>query len=375
MTLIQAPYVRFQEAGEQALQEKQFNAAKISFDQALSRAFQDPKNDSNVLNTILDLRSEAQLKLKDVDAALKDAQTMIRHDRGDPRGYLRCGQLCRLKHDYNEAQKWYRQGLKHGLKTNQHYASLELMSSKIAGKAGEVPRSRFQDPLVILPMDIIHMISEYLDLRQATICLRVCKLWQNTLLSIPSLWKTLDLLGVRKVITLTNVRACIRRLQNSPTTVRLDKLTVAAVSYSRPYIDRWKAIEHLSINLLGLSDLNYSGTLPSTIRSLHLGERCPIYSDVVDDILHCYDKLQEARFDAVLARYPPPESSNTTTENFRSLHRKTTLPELTHLVLNAGRRADASNRLVSDILSYSIYQLTAEACFPWGFSQSHCLAM
>jgi hypothetical protein len=331
----QTSYVRFQKAGEEALQEKRFKTAKVAFDQALSRASQDPRNDSKILNTILDFRLEAQLRLKDVDAALKDAQTMIRHDRGDPRGYLRCGQLCRLRSDYTAAQKWYRQGLKHGSRTDQHYASLEMMmSSKTIGKAGGAAQRRFRDPFVVLPMDIIHMISEYLDLWQATTCLRVSKLWQNILLAIPSIWKTLDLLGTRRDVSLTNARACIRRLQNPPTTVRLDKLKVGAASYLRPYIERWKNIEHLTIKVPGLVSLGSTWSLPAAVKSLDVGEKCPIYFSVVDEILRCCEMLQEARFDAVRIGSPRAESSAATAQSYQHSNRKKILPGLTHLVLN-----------------------------------------
>lgn len=348
--MTQASYVRFQEAGKQALQEKRFQSAKIAFDQAIARALHDPKNGSNIVNTLLDLRVEAQLKLEHVDAALKDALTMIRHDRGDARGYLRCGQLCRLKYDYKAAQKWYNQGLKHTSKSNQHYASLELMSSKTTSRLRRAAESRFRDPFLVLPMDIIHMISEHLHLRQAITCLRVSKLWRDHLLAIPSIWKNLDLQGTRKEVTLTNVRACIRRLQNPPTTVRLDKLTDAAVSYLRPYIDRWKAIEHLSINLPDSFDLNYSWTLPIAIKSLHVGERCPVYTSVVDDIIHFHDSLNSARFDAILNGLPRREPSTNFKEHYRLEHRKATLPELSHLVLIAKATSGGFKTLVSKTL-------------------------
>ena len=348
-TMTPASYVPFHEAGRQALQEKRFLSAKIAFDQAITLASQDPKNDSNILNMLLDLRLEAQLKLENVDAALKDAQTMIRHDRGDPRGYLRCGQVCRLKNDYKGAQMWYKQGLKHTSKSNQHYASLKLMSSKTASKLGKAGQTRFRDPFVVLPMDIIHMISEYLHFRQAITCLRVSKLWRNNLLALPSIWRNLDLQGTRKDVTLTNLKACIQRLQTPPTTVRLDKLTVAAVSHLRPYIDRWKAIEHLSINLPGSFGLDYFWTLPRAIKSLHVGERCAVYTTVVDLILHTHDKLHEARFDAICSGFLGHEPSAIFTEHYRSEHWKATLPELSHLVLSSVAKQCAIDHLVSKI--------------------------
>ena len=351
-------YLRFQQAGEKALQEKRFKTAKTAFDNALVQTSRNPKNDSGVLNSILDLRVEVQIRLKESNAALRDAQTMIRNDRGDPRGYLRCGQLCRWKNDYEGAQKWYDQGLKHVSKTNQYYATLESMSLKTAGKLGAALKSKFRDPLVVLPMEIVHLLWEYLGFRQAVACLRVSRIWRDILLAIPSIWKTLDLVGAQKNVTLIHAKACIRRLQTSPTTVRLDKLTGPAMTYVQPYIELWKTIEHFSINIGPLTESGCSWALPSAIKSLHLGQQWPVSVYLVDNILRRFDILQNARFDHVVKSFQQsnqsPAQSLIAYEAPQLQHRNRILPELTHLVVSAKQSSNSEFdllELVSNNLS------------------------
>lgn len=326
-------YLRFQHAGEKALHEKRYKSAIAAFDHAFTQASTNPKNDCDVLNTILDLRVETHIMLKDPNAALKDAQTMVRNDRGDPRGYLRCGQLRRREIDYEGAQKWYDQGLKHVSKTNQYYASLESMRLKTAGKlsGAEALTSRFRDPFAVLPMDIIHMLWQYLDFQQAVTSLRVSKGWRDTLLAIPSVWKVLDLVGVQKRISLMHVKACIPRLQTPPTKIRLVKLAGPAVAYLQPYFERWTNIEHLHLNTeLGLAS-RHAWTLPSGIRSLRLGQQCSVTPECVDGILRHFDMLQQARFDAI--------TEHSTRGITYSVHKEPAeiLPELRHLVLRASK--------------------------------------
>ena len=336
-------YLRSQKAGEKALQDKRFQPAKCAFDQALWQASQDLNIDASTLITILDLRVEAQLRLKNLDAAVKDARTMVRQDRADPRGYLRCGQSSRLKNDFAGAQRWYDQGLKNVVRTHKGYHKLESMSLKTIGKSA-APQSKRRDPLMVLPMDLIHMVLNYLDLWEATSCLRISRTWRNTLLAAHSVWKTFDLLGTRRNVTMSNVKACIRRLPSPPTTVRLEKLTVSATTYLRPYLERWKAVEHLSINLPDLADFTCTGTVSTAIKSLHVGPQCPVLFKVVDDLLHSCNMLQNARFDAVLRCESPRELPDATIGNERPTISKKTLPELNHLVLLARLRSiDAEN--------------------------------
>lgn len=336
-------YLCFQRAGEQALQEERYEAAKCALDQALSQASQRPNNDPSSLIGILDLRVEVQLRLKDINAATRDACTMIRHDRADARGYLRCVQLDRLKKDLVGAQKWYEQGLKNVPQANVAY--FESMISKTTGE-GSSAQSKPQDPLIVLPMDLIHMVFVYFDLREVTTFLRVSKTWRNTLLATHSVWRTFDLLGTKKDVTLGNMRACIQRLRSPPTTVRLDKLTPSAAGYLQPYLIHWtRAIEHLRINNPLLLDTTCSLSEMTPLKSLHLGQRCPVSFEVVDELLHCCNMLEHARFDAVLKWLPPNATSPATPiDDDERAPPQAIMPALSHLALTAcGKPTDEAN--------------------------------
>lgn len=298
-------YLRFQHEGEKALREKRYDSAKRAFDHALLQVSRDRNRDTSTSISILDLRIEARLGLKDFDGAVKDARTMVRHDRTDARGYLRCGQLGRLKGDFAGAQRWYQQALKNVPQNHEGYHNLASLSAKSIDKSA-APQSKCRDPLTILPLEVIQMVYQYLDLQEATTCLRVSRLWRNNLLATHSIWKTFDLTGTKKDITFKHLRACVRRLPNPPTTVRLDKLTAAAVRHLSGYFGAYwiETLEHLSLDLPNLLDLDSFIGSATAIKSLHLGTRCPVYFVLVSDLLRTCDTLRYARFDAVLeSRY------------------------------------------------------------------------
>ncbi|KAF7512612.1 hypothetical protein GJ744_000873 [Endocarpon pusillum] len=299
-------YLRFQQAGEKALREKQFESAKRAFDHAFSRVSHDPNPDTSTLISILDLRLEARLKLGDLDAAVKDARTMIRYDRTDARGYLRCGQLARLKSDFAGAQTWYQQGLKNVPQHHEGYRKLASLSAKSIDKSA-APPNKCRDPLTVLPVEIIHMVYQYLDLQEATSCLRVSRLWRNSLLATYSIWDTFDLTGIKKPMIVRHLKACIRRLPNPPTTVRLNKLTPTARDHLSGYLRaHWdNTLEHLSVDLPHLLDLDSFRRSAPAVKSLHLGVQCPVDFKSVSDLLRSCNTLRYARFDAIIKGQQP----------------------------------------------------------------------
>jgi tetratricopeptide (TPR) repeat protein len=322
-------YVDFQREGERGIREGRYEAAKISLDQAVLLAARNAAQRPSVLIMVLDFRLEALLRLEQYDEALKDARTIVRLDRTSPRGYLRCGQLHGLKTEYKMAQKWCEQGLKNISINDGLYARLQSMLSKTVSKLREEAR---RDPFLTLPMEILHMLWDYLDFRQSTRCLRVSKTWRNTLHSMPGVWKTLDVTGATKEVLAYNLMASLRRMSTPPNTVRLQGLTSAAVTYIGPYLKRWKSMEYLSIAQTGLLDLQ-SPDMLQTLKSLHVGKSCPIVYDNLEDLLHCCPMLRYAHFDHVV------DFNRASSAPFRRQdlqpHYKTILPELNHLVLLA----------------------------------------
>lgn len=341
-------YLRYQQAGEKALLDKRYEPAKRAFDQAFQRAFREANKNTSTLISILDLRVEAQLRLKDLDAAVKDARTMVRYGRADPRGYLRCGQLGIWQRDLTGAQKWYRRGLRNVPQTHDSYHKLESMSLKTIGKSAE-RRSNLRDPFLVLPMDLIHMVIDHLEFWEATSCLRVSRTWRNTLLATHSVWKTLDFQGTQDIALLRHLKACIRRLPRPPTTIRLDRLTASAIEYLRPYLRLWRATEHISINLPEFRDLGYIYSASTSLKSLHVGKGCTVYFLIVDDILHSCNMLQNARFDSILG------GCSSRDERVHQSTPRVTLPELSHLVLTANNAdGNEEDQLIKPVSLYDM---------------------
>ena len=59
----------------------------------------------------LDLHVMAYVRLNNLPAARRDAVLMLRTNRKDGRGYVRCGQIERLAGDISAASQWYEHGL------------------------------------------------------------------------------------------------------------------------------------------------------------------------------------------------------------------------------------------------------------------------
>ena len=85
-----------------------------SVDQALAKAkTQDFKDSRLVSLALLDICVEACLRRNKYDRASKDAETMIRLDRTDTRGYFRLGQIKRMQGDRAASFNIYWTGLRH----------------------------------------------------------------------------------------------------------------------------------------------------------------------------------------------------------------------------------------------------------------------
>jgi hypothetical protein len=294
-------YLESREAGEDALRKKQFELAQNIFEQALREAVQASKSQRSVLIPILDLQAEAHIQLNRLDAALQQGRAMVEHDRTDPRGYLRCGQISVIRKDYARAQRWYNHGLKHSITSSPQFASLKSMSSKTKAKLSRaVLEPKRCDPFSILPLDLIHMICERLGFREGVKCLRVSRTWRDVLISVPSIWKTLDLTGDGDTVSLLAVKACVRRLSTPPTTVNLRGLTQPAFKYLGPYLERWKDMHHLSIEFSEQPKPGQTWTVALSLRTLFADFRCRVDFKAVCGLLYRCQRLQSARFHNIL---------------------------------------------------------------------------
>jgi F-box/TPR repeat protein Pof3 len=210
------------------------------------------------LFTVLDHRISVYIKKTDSKLALKDGKSMIRHDRKDGRGYIRCGQIERLLGNLDAAAKWYEQGLKHVPAEHNSVASLREQYASVRRRMVYMKPA---DPMTVLPLELVEMLVSYLDYIDVVAILRVSKAWTRILCSLPPLTHTIDYrrddLGP---ISACSAKASIRRLKY-PRTLILDHLSNPAATAFAKALHRWKGsptLEYLSIDSRGF----FLSTLP-----------------------------------------------------------------------------------------------------------------
>lgn len=247
-----------------ALLAQDFREAR---DTCLSRMSRDSLSSSERLE-LLDSLVQADLGLHDLSNALIHARSMVRIQKQDPRGYLRCGQVYRMMKDPVSAHQWYDQGRKRADRKRDGYAQLAVMQQKTKAK---VEASKRRDPLSVLNIDVICMIWEYLNFREKIVCLGVSPLWKNNLTALPYIWQTVDLsYASKKEISLSTVKTILRRLPKSPSTLLVGyKVSARALQYLDEIMARWKTLQHLSLT----TTTSYTPSpllWPTTLKSLML---------------------------------------------------------------------------------------------------------
>ena len=292
-------YLDLKEEGQKLLQKNQFRSAKSQFDEALKVLKSLPRATAAQFIEVLDLRVQTYLRLKDWESALNDARSMIRRDRGDARGYLRCGQICRLKEDDPTARTWYQQGLKNIRPDSKSYEQLETMLNKVIAKI-EGHKFRFRDPILCLSADLIYMVFGYLDYKQKVICLRVSRTWSATLPQLQGLWRTVELDLGRREVSLTTLRSCLGRLSIPPRALMLGRMSPSAGYHLRNLIGTWKTVEHLSLNSYTLPLEQPVGSWPNSLKSVSVGPNNQISSCEVQDMLLRLTNLEQASFSGVI---------------------------------------------------------------------------
>ncbi|KAM4066163.1 tetratricopeptide-like helical [Hirsutella rhossiliensis] len=139
----------------------------------------------------LDYRAATFEAMDELERAEKDAKWMLELAPRLPDGYLRLGKNARLRRDAWFAWKIYSAGVD----ANKHTplsSSRKLQQLHQALQPLQV-RFRRKDPMCLLPLEIVHNIVEDFDVVELTKCLRVCKVWKQTLESSHSqrLWRFL----------------------------------------------------------------------------------------------------------------------------------------------------------------------------------------
>ncbi|KPI37041.1 uncharacterized protein AB675_3726, partial [Cyphellophora attinorum] len=192
----------------------------------------------------LDMHIAPMTKLKDLDRAMTIAKDMIRLNRTSPQGYLRAGQIDRLRKQPEAAAKWYRQGLKHVSSHDSEYRQLEAGLTKsndleISLRVRSCPR----DPFTTFPVEVAEIILQYLTYRDMSGALRVSKGWNNFLCKSKLMTTTLDFSGGeqgrRTEVTLVALKAALRRLTQYPKIARMNHLSITATADLNNRLPHW----------------------------------------------------------------------------------------------------------------------------------------
>lgn len=195
---------------------------------------------------VFDVRSNAYVKQGNLDMALKDAKQMIRLDRADFRGYLRCAKIELQLCHFEKAKKVCELALKsvdshgkgkHQLQSCLHHAEESLKTNIIYDKG--------TDPVLVLPSELLEIVLAYFDYREVVAILRVSKVWHRRLKATDILTHSIDTSQTHTTLNLHQMKAAFLRLGKAPTCISLHRLHENAALFATSELKRWMTWEHL----------------------------------------------------------------------------------------------------------------------------------
>jgi len=303
------------EKGRKCYTERKYDEAVHAFTQALEA----PKASLQERINVLDLRVGTYVKLSKLDEGFRDAKAMVRQARNDGRGYLRCGQLERLKENYPLAVQWYQHGLRNVSETDRLYPYLQLQLEKAKREAeNKVAVSKAKDPLATLPLEVLRMIVSYLDYRQVVGILRVSKAWNRTLSKVEPLIDSIDFGSAQKKVTYHMLKASLARLLKHPIKIVVANLNSAAARYMQTFLEeKWvkcTKLQHFAchdkeVNLTRLRFDRFN------LKSIAFGAECSTTASAVAYILEACPALNIARFASICKHHIPPDSVDSVWES------------------------------------------------------------
>ncbi|PLN82455.1 hypothetical protein BDW42DRAFT_193071 [Aspergillus taichungensis] len=194
---------------------------------------------------VLDKRSAIYAKTGQYALAIKDAQRMIRNDRQDERGYLRCAKALVMEGKPEKALQLYTYALKYLPEDRPGRQLVVQLRDRIQAKLKTAETCC--DPMAVLPLEIISMILGHLTFRQLVTLLRVSKKWNQFLSSYRELWRRIDLSSVRTRVPHTSVSAYIRRSNATLTYAIIKNLNNPSRHKVLEYLSRCRQLEYLEI--------------------------------------------------------------------------------------------------------------------------------
>ena len=228
--------------GKRALDEKRYDNA-VDY---LSRAIENLCDRKADLLYLYDLRCGALIKLQKLDLALKDAKCMIRLDRADSRGYLKCAQVEQLRDNTNSAIKVCELGLKSVSSSDKGRPRLETRLLRIKETTQQnVIFANGTDPMEVLPSELLDIVLATFDYQQVVRIMGVCKAWRTRLRGLDIMTQSIDTTQAKRSVSYAALKAAFSRLGKTPKHLAWAKLDDNAAKLAASELQHWVKWESL----------------------------------------------------------------------------------------------------------------------------------
>ncbi|CAD6500958.1 BgTH12-06659 [Blumeria graminis f. sp. triticale] len=249
----------------------------------------------------LDGRAASYERLNKLDHAINDGRTMIKIMPRASMGYLRTGKILRLKGLTHLAMKIYERGLsKVPIGKDKGKITLKSMYNKLKL---QITCQNSNDPLRVLPLEIVEIVFKLLNMCERVTCLLVSKDWKNLLESMRYLWTTIDTRYARRPIASRALQAYLRRSNFTVNRALVNLRSFAHERKMKYLMETCRGLRDLRIYGYGYIEkaLTNSLAIAGGIQKLHLSESTRVtISTMILSFKACQKTLIEAKFLCVI---------------------------------------------------------------------------
>ena len=284
---------------------------------------------------VLDNRAATYTKLHRLKPALRDGKQMIEEEKHNCIGYLRTGKILQLMENPSTALSIYHLGLRRVPSSDPNAKLLQGLRDKLAKQCAP-PKA--VDPLQALPIEILEYIICYLEFRETVNMLRVSKLWQTLVTSMPKVWSNLDFSTTQRNVTFTSARKYVKNARGMCSAVCFNNFGRYQQNILAYVASRCKGLREVRLSS-GLVGSSFLKAVPYAVNleSLIVSSQCEITTDAVAQVFNQCVNLERAEFHKVLAL-----GSASVTTSLAKLHTlvmnaastSKTLPGLDNLLVN-----------------------------------------
>ncbi|KAK6345001.1 hypothetical protein TWF718_006943 [Orbilia javanica] len=241
-----------------------------------------------ILMGLLDTRAALYDRTEKLKLALKDAKTMMGHEKANPKGYLRAGKVLHRLDKADLAIEIYKLGIKHAEPSDPQLLRLKGILEKATekqNKAMKAAAKKVYDPMQVLPLELLEMVLGYLPFQNIVAMQRVSKTWQRVISSNARFWTALDFSRARKPISKTALKSCINRSKYTLTKAILNRIHNYTDTTLIDMVSICRDLEYMKImdGLVG-STLTRAMQLTRSLKTLIL--HCQIPFTTLDGILY-----------------------------------------------------------------------------------------